>query len=65
MAYITWSIIFSLFGFVYFGYGRKQKQDIPLFTGIVLMLFTYLTENLYIIIPIGILLIILPFIYKD
>ncbi|MFT6077091.1 MAG: hypothetical protein ACJAW3_001310 [Lentimonas sp.] len=64
MTYITWSIIFSLFGFVYFGYGRKQKQNIPFWVGIILIVFPYFIHNPYVMIPIGIALIILPFVYK-
>lgn len=65
MSVIIWMSVFSLFGFVYWGYGRKQQNDVAFYSGITLMIYPYFVYNLYYLIPIGIILIILPFIIKD
>ncbi len=65
MAEITWAIIFSVFGVAYFGYGKKQQLDIPFYSGIFLMVFPYFIDNLYIMIPTGIIFVILPFVIKE
>jgi len=64
MTHIIWASIFALFGFVYFRYGKKQAKDIPFFSGIILMIFPYFVHNLYIMVPVGIILIISPFVIK-
>ena len=64
MKYITWSSIFGLFGFTYWRYGKKQENNMAYYGGIVLMIFPYFAHNIYIMIPIGIVLIILPFVVR-
>lgn len=65
MAQILWGMLFSLFGFVYVGYGRKNELDIPFYSGIFLMIFPYFISNLYLMIAIGVVAVILPFVIRD
>ncbi|MDD5358779.1 MAG: hypothetical protein PHI79_05395 [Sulfurovaceae bacterium] len=59
-----WGVFFGLFGMSFFIYGKKQDKIIPLISGIILMVFPYFIENLYITIAVGVGLIILPFVVK-
>lgn len=62
MEVLTWSIVFSVFGAAYFSYGKGQDKQVPFYCGILLMVFPYFVSNLYIMIPLGVLFLILPFI---
>jgi hypothetical protein len=61
---LIWGVIFGSIGLGFFVYGKKQKSVIPLFCGIVLMVFPYLISNTYILVISGIILVALPFFIK-
>lgn len=63
-ASLLWILFFSSFGMGYFIYGKKQHQGMPLISGIGLMIFPYFVSNPYAIVPIGILLMALPYFIK-
>ena len=55
------NILFGAFGLGYFVYGKRQKRGIPFICGIGLMIFPYFVSNTALLISIGSLLMILPF----
>ncbi len=62
-ANITFSwIIFWIIWFWYFSYWKKEKNTISLICWILLMIYSYFIENLYLTIWIWLLLMIIPFI---
>jgi hypothetical protein len=65
MTEMIWGLVFSVFGLAYFTYGKKQDMDIPFYSGIILMIFPYFIQNLYIMISIGTVLVILPFVIRE
>jgi hypothetical protein len=64
MTVFIWASVFSLFGFSYFLYGKKQEHSIAFYGGITLMIFPYFVSNLFIMIPVGVVLVILPFVIR-
>ncbi|MDQ1329884.1 MAG: hypothetical protein QG578_146 [Thermodesulfobacteriota bacterium] len=58
-------IITGAFGLGYYVYGKKQSRMIFMFTGIALMVYPYLFANSTLLIVIGLILILLPFVFRD
>ena len=58
------SIFFGSVGMWYFIYGKKDRKIIPLFSGIIMMIYPYFVTNIYYSVLIGIFLMILPFFIK-
>lgn len=56
-----WGLIFGSFGYGFFSYGRKQKAVVPLCVGIVLMVFPYFVNNVYMLVLAGAALMALPY----
>lgn len=65
MTYFVLSGIFGVFGLAYFVYGKKQDKQIPFWVGLLLMVIVPFISNLYIMISLGILLMILPFLMRE
>jgi hypothetical protein len=59
---LIFSILFGSIGMGYFVYGKKQQAAIPLLAGIVLCIFPYFVSNVYIMVLVGIVLAVLPWI---
>jgi hypothetical protein len=57
-------VITGAFGMAYFIYGKKQGKPVPLISGMLLCVYPYFFESTVLIIAIGILLIIAPFLIK-
>ena len=57
-------LVTGVIGTGYFVYGKKQSSTVPLFAGILLMVYPYFIESLLVSICIGVGLIIAPFIIK-
>lgn len=57
---MIWSILFGLIGGAYFVYGKKQKRFAPLFSGVALMVYTFMVSNTYAIFLIGVGLMVAP-----
>lgn len=53
-------IVFSSIGLGYFIFGKKQKNMVVLVSGIILMLYPYFIENIFLMLIIGVALIFLP-----
>ena len=54
------SVLFSAIGVGYVIYGKKQRQVVPLLTGIVLCAYPYFLSNGYAMVVVGILLTAVP-----
>ena len=54
------SVLFGSIGTGYFIYGKKQRQVIPLLTGIALCVYPYFLSNAYALVVVGILLMAVP-----
>lgn len=57
-------VIAGAFGTGYYIYGKKQQMIVPMTSGIVLCVYPYFTDNLWILCGVGIFLIVLPFFLK-
>ena len=51
-------------GLAYFLYGKKQEKIVMMIDGLVLMIYPYLLSNLFALIAIGLVLIVIPFIFR-
>ncbi len=58
-------IITGAFGLGYYIYGKKQSKMIFMFTGIALMVYPYLFTNNTLLIIIGVILLLLPFVFRE
>lgn len=56
------NILFGAFGLGYFVYGKRQKKSVPFICGISLMVFPYFVSNTVLLISVGGLLLLLPFV---
>ncbi len=61
---ILWNVIFGVIGFAFFVYGKKQVAFVPLICGLILMIFPFFISNVYLLVGIGAVLILLPFLIK-
>ncbi len=62
---LMWGMIFGLIGLGFFIYGKKQSSIVPLLCGMALMVFPYFVSNIYVLIGVGIVLIVLPFVIRE
>ena len=58
------SVLFSSIGAGYFIYGKKQRQVVPLLTGLALCVYPYFLSNGYAIVVVGILLTAVPWLIR-
>jgi len=58
------SAVFGIFGTAYFFYGKKRKNNVALWTGVILCVYPYFIDSMLWMVITGIVLLILPFIYK-
>lgn len=64
MSLSTWliiGIITGTIGLAVFVYGKRQNKIIPMLDGFILMVYPYFVNDLFLVIIIGIVLVILPF----
>ena len=54
------SVLFSSIRAGYFVYGKKQRQVVPLLTGLMLCMYPYFLSNGYAVVVIGLLLTAVP-----
>jgi hypothetical protein len=55
-------MIAGAFGVGYFIYGKKQQKLVPMLAGVLLCVYPYFTENLFVLIAIGMALLAAPFV---
>ena len=58
-------IVTGAFGLGYFVYGKKQSRIVFMLTGIALMGYSYFFSTIIMLIIIGVILLVLPFVLKD
>jgi len=58
------SVLFSSIGAGYFVYGKKQRQVVPLLTGLALCVYPYFLSNGYAIVVVGVLLTLVPWLLR-
>ncbi len=58
------SLLFGSVGFGYFIYGKKQSKVIPLLVGLALCVYPYFVSNIYVMLAVGVLLIVVPFLVR-
>ena len=58
------AVLFSSIGAGYFVYGKKQRQVVPLLTGLALCVYPYCLSNGYAIVVVGILLTAVPWLIR-
>lgn len=57
-------VVFGAIGMGYCMYGKRQKMVVPLFCGLGLMGYPYFVSNAILLVVIGCVLLVLPFIIK-
>lgn len=58
-------LVAGLFGTAYFIYGRKQNLAVPMWAGAGLCVYPYFVSNVLGLILIGVLLLALPFFWRE
>ena len=61
---LLWGVVFGAVGIAYFVYGKKQAMFVPLFCGIGLMVFPYFTSNTVLLVIVGLMLSVLPYLFR-
>jgi len=59
-----WGVVFGAIGLGYFSYGRKRKAVVPLVSGVGLFVAPYFTSSIYVLVPVSLGLMLLPFYYR-
>jgi len=57
-------VITGAFGTGYFIYGKNQQMAMPMICGVILCVYPYFIDNIWILGGVGVLLIVLPFIWR-
>lgn len=65
IALLVWGSLFSMLGFVFFMYGKKQSALIPLFTGLALMIYPYFISSVVWMVIVGAVLSVVPYFIRD
>jgi hypothetical protein len=63
-ASLIWGVIFGAVGLAYFVFGKRQQRFVPLFCGIGLMAFPYFVSNTVLLVIIGLVLSVIPFVFR-
>ena len=57
-------VLFSSIGFGYFIYGKRLQEGVPLFSGLLLMVYPYFISSTLGMIAVGLLLVVCPLVAK-
>lgn len=57
-------LLFGAIGVGYFLYGKKQRQPLPFACGLMLIVFPYFISQIALLIGIGLVLSVLPFLLR-
>ena len=52
-------------GVGYLAYGKKQSRLTPAICGVLLMVYPYFTDNIWVLLFVGVALVVAPFIVKE
>ncbi|MGB0720845.1 MAG: amino acid transport protein [Gammaproteobacteria bacterium] len=55
-------LMFSTFGLGFFMYGKQQSAPVPLYCGLILMVFPLFVSNTTLLVVVGVALSVLPFV---
>ncbi len=61
---LFWGMVFGSFGLGYFIYGKKQQRLVPLFCGVLLMVFPYFVSSTLAMLLVGAALCAAPFLFR-
>jgi len=61
---LIWEMIFGAIGLGFFAYGKKQKAAVLFITGIALFVIPYFISNVYMLVIVGSVLVVLPYLKK-
>ncbi len=61
MGTLVWGMLFGLLGMGYLAYARRQREVVPLLSGVGLIVSPYLISNIYGLMALGVLFSVLPF----
>jgi hypothetical protein len=64
-ATLLWGLLFGSIGLGFFIYGKKQRAVVPLICGLTLMVYPYFIANNYLLVGIGIVLMAIPYFFRD
>ena len=64
-ATLLWGLLFGSIGLGFFIYGKKQRAVEPLICGLTLMIYPYFIGNNYLLVGIGIVLMAIPYFFRD
>ncbi len=62
--YLFLGLVFSSMGLGYFIYGKKQALFMPLICGVLLMVYPYFVPGILLMVLVGLLLMVLPFVFR-
>lgn len=65
IALLVWGTIFSMLGFVFFMYGKKQTLIVPMVCGLALMLYPYIVSSVVWMVIIGAVLTAIPYFIRE
>jgi len=65
IALLVWGTIFSMLGFVFFVYGKKQTLIVPMICGLSLMLYPYIVPSVLWMVIIGVVLTAIPYFIRE
>jgi hypothetical protein len=60
-----WGVLFGSIGMGYLIYGRKQRRGMALLSGIGLCVLPYFVPNVFLMILVAVILMGLPYFYKN
>ena len=61
---ILWGLLFGSIGLGYSAYGKKQGAVVPLVCGLALMAFPYFISNPFLLVAIGVVLLVIPWLVR-
>lgn len=61
---LLWGLLFGAIGIFYFRYGKKSGNKVMRYTGVALLLFPYIFQSTITILAVGVVLMLLPKMYK-
>ncbi len=64
-ASLIWGMIFGTIGSAFFIYGKKRSALIPLLSGAILFFIPYFISNIVMLIIVGIIFLVLPFLWQN
>ena len=59
------SFLFGVFGLAYFVYGKKQANWVAMMCGAGLCLFPYFVSAIWLMVVVGVVLLVAPFVFRE